>query len=70
LACRLPGRRCCSWAAPPLARAEAFVARYGTKAVFFGRFIAILQTYSAFLAGVSRLPYLHFLLFNAAGGIL
>jgi membrane protein DedA with SNARE-associated domain len=53
-----------------LARAEAFIARYGTKAVFFGRFIAILRTYSAFLAGVSRLPYPRFLLFNAAGGIL
>jgi membrane protein DedA with SNARE-associated domain/membrane-associated phospholipid phosphatase len=53
-----------------LARAEAFVARYGTKAVFFGRFIAILRTYSAFLAGVYRLPYPRFLLFNAAGGIL
>jgi membrane protein DedA with SNARE-associated domain len=51
-----------------LARAEALVARYGTKAVFFGRFIAILRTYSAFLAGVYRLPYPCFLLFNAAGG--
>ena len=53
-----------------LARAEAFFARYGTKAVFFGRFTAILRTYSAFLAGLSRLSYPRFLLWNAAGGIL
>jgi membrane protein DedA with SNARE-associated domain/membrane-associated phospholipid phosphatase len=52
-----------------LARAGAFGARYGAKAVFLGRFIAILRTYSAFLAGVSRLPYPRFLLFNATGGI-
>ena len=53
-----------------LTRAEAFFARYGTKAVFFGRFIAILRTYSALLAGVYRLPYPRFLLWNAAGGCL
>jgi membrane protein DedA with SNARE-associated domain len=53
-----------------LVRAEAFFARYGAKAVFFGRFIAILRTYSALLAGISRLPYPRFLLLNAAGGLL
>ena len=35
-----------------------------------GRFIAILRTYSAFLAGLARLPYPSFLLWNAAGGCL
>jgi undecaprenyl-diphosphatase len=53
-----------------LARAEAFFARYGDKTVFFGRFIAILRTFSALLAGVYHMPYRRFLLFNAAGGIL
>jgi undecaprenyl-diphosphatase len=53
-----------------LARAEAFFARYGGKAVFVGRFIAVLRAYSALLAGVYRLPYPRFLLFNAAGGML
>jgi len=53
-----------------LARAEAFFARYGDKTVFFGRFTALLRTFSAFLAGVNRMPYRRFLLFNAAGGIL
>lgn len=53
-----------------LARAEEFFARYGDKVVFFGRFIAVLRVFSAFLAGVHRMPYRRFLLYNAAGGIL
>jgi membrane protein DedA with SNARE-associated domain len=53
-----------------LARAEAFFARYGVKTVFVGRFIAVLRTYSALLAGIYRMPYGRFLLFNAAGGLL
>jgi membrane protein DedA with SNARE-associated domain/membrane-associated phospholipid phosphatase len=53
-----------------LAYAEDFFARHGDKTVFFGRFIAILRTFSALLAGVYRMPYRRFLLFNAAGGIL
>jgi len=35
--------------------------------VFFGRFIAILRAFAAFLAGVNRLPWPRFLLFNALG---
>ena len=53
-----------------LARAEAFFARHGDKRVFFGRFTAFLRTFSAFMAGVNRIPYRRFLLYNAAGGIL
>src|SRR5215472_8306810 len=44
--------------------------RHGGKIVFFGRFIAILRTYSALLAGVNRMPWPHFLLMNALGGIV
>ncbi len=44
--------------------------RYGGKIVFFGRFISILRTYAAFLAGTNRMPWTRFLLFNAAGGII
>jgi membrane protein DedA with SNARE-associated domain len=53
-----------------LERAEAFFARYGDQTVFFGRFIALLRTFSVFLAGVNRMPYRRFVLYNAAGGIL
>jgi len=43
--------------------------KHGGKVVFFGRFITILRVLAAFLAGVNRMPWLRFLLFNAAGGI-
>jgi membrane protein DedA with SNARE-associated domain len=42
----------------------------GGKVVFFGRFVSILRTYAAFLAGTNRMRWLSFLVFNAAGGIL
>jgi membrane protein DedA with SNARE-associated domain len=43
---------------------------HGGKIVFFGRFVAILRTFAAFLSGVNRLEYGRFLAFNAAGGIV
>src|SRR4051812_47751956 len=44
--------------------------RHGGKVVFFGRFIAILRTYAAFLAGVGQMAWKRFLAWNAAGGIV
>jgi len=44
--------------------------RHGGKVVFFGRFVSILRTYAAFLAGVSRMRWWRFAAANAAGGIL
>ena len=51
------------------------IARYlfdthGGKVVFFGRFVSVLRTYAAFLAGTSRMRWRRFLLANAAGGIV
>ena len=37
------------------------------KAVFFGRFIALLRIFAGPLAGIARMPYWKFLLCNAAG---
>jgi membrane protein DedA with SNARE-associated domain len=44
--------------------------RHGGKVVFFGRFVAVLRAWAAFLAGTNRMPWKPFLLFNALGGIL
>jgi membrane protein DedA with SNARE-associated domain len=49
--------------------AERFFRRHGAKAVFIGRFVAILRVSAAWLAGISRMPWWRFLLWNAAGGI-
>ena len=42
---------------------------HGGIVVFIGRFIAVLRTYAAFLAGTNRMSWPRFLVFNAAGGI-
>ena len=44
--------------------------RHGGKVVFWGRFVSILRTWAAFLAGTNRMPWPRFLVFNAAGGIV
>src|SRR5579884_1252966 len=44
--------------------------KHGGKVVFFGRFVAVLRAWAAFLAGTNRMPWSRFLLFNALGGII
>lgn len=44
--------------------------RHGGKVVFWGRFVSVLRTYAAFLAGTNQMPWPRFLFFNAAGGIV
>src|SRR5262249_48894298 len=44
--------------------------KHGSKVVFFGRFVSILRTYAAFLAGTSQMRWRRFVVANAAGGIL
>jgi membrane protein DedA with SNARE-associated domain len=44
--------------------------RHGVPVVFFGRFVSVLRTYAAFLAGTSRMRWRKFLPANAAGGIV
>jgi membrane protein DedA with SNARE-associated domain len=44
--------------------------RHGGKVVFFGRFISILRTYAAALAGANHMPFRRFFAFNASGGVI
>jgi membrane protein DedA with SNARE-associated domain len=44
--------------------------RHGGKVVFFGRFLAVLRTLAALLAGINQMPWRRFLLFNATGGVM
>jgi membrane protein DedA with SNARE-associated domain len=44
--------------------------RHGGKVVFWGRFVSILRTWAAFLAGTNQMPWPRFLVFNAAGAIV
>ena len=44
--------------------------RHGGKVVFVGRFIAILRTFVALLAGANHMEWKSFLLWNAVGGVV
>ena len=52
-----------------LPRAEHLMQRHGGKTVFFGRFISILRFTAAWVAGLGRMHWAKFLLWNALGGI-
>jgi membrane protein DedA with SNARE-associated domain len=43
--------------------------KYGGGVVFLGRFVALLRTFAAVLAGANRMPWHTFLLWNSLGGI-
>ncbi len=51
-------------------RGEAFFAKHGGKAVFIGRFVAVLRVTAAWIAGLSHMHWWRFLGWNAAGGIV
>jgi membrane protein DedA with SNARE-associated domain len=52
-----------------LPRGERFFAKHGGKAVFLSRFVAVLRVTAAWIAGLSRMHWLRFFAWNAAGGI-
>src|SRR5215204_7438828 len=51
-----------------LARAEAFFERHGGKAVVLARFFSGLRVFGALVAGISRMRWLTFLIYNSLGG--
>jgi membrane-associated protein len=48
---------------------ERFFHKHGNKTVFFARWITGVRSAAAWLAGIDRMPYLTFLLYNALGAI-
>ncbi|MFE0464511.1 DedA family protein [Kitasatospora sp. NPDC058965] len=53
-----------------IGEAKEFIGRRGASAVFLGRFIAFFRAMMPALAGISRMPYRRFLLYNALGGLV
>jgi membrane protein DedA with SNARE-associated domain len=49
---------------------EPFFERHGAKAVFFGRFFAGLRITAAWMAGITRMHWATFFMWNALGGII
>jgi membrane protein DedA with SNARE-associated domain len=73
---RLGGRRLLDrwsrigrWSDRILPASERFFNRHGAKTIFLARFFAVLRVTAAWLAGISRMPWWRFLVWNAAGGI-
>jgi membrane protein DedA with SNARE-associated domain len=49
--------------------AERFFKRHGGKTIFFARFFSVLRVTAAWVAGISRMHWWMFFLWNALGGI-
>ncbi len=50
-----------------LDRTHAFYERHGGKTIIYAKFVPIIRTFAAFIAGVARMRYTRFLTFNIAG---
>lgn len=48
---------------------EYLFLRHGGKIVFFGRFIPLMRTFAAILAGANRMRWRHFSVMNGLGGV-
>jgi membrane-associated protein len=53
-----------------LEEGQRFFARYGGKAVIAGRFFPIVRTFVPFVAGVARMHYSTFVLYNVVGALV
>jgi membrane-associated protein len=52
-----------------LARTQQFYERYGAKTIILARFVPIIRTFAPTIAGVGKMRYRTFLIFNVVGGI-
>jgi membrane-associated protein len=52
-----------------LLAARAFYERHGGKAIILARFVPLVRTFTPFVAGVDRMGYARFVVYNLIGGV-
>ena len=52
-----------------LDRTHAFYEKHGGKTIIYAKFVPIIRTFAAFIAGVGKMNYVRFLTFNVVGAI-
>jgi membrane-associated protein len=52
-----------------LRKTQAFYAKHGGKTIVYAQFVPIIRTFAPFIAGVAKMPYHRFAMFNVFGSI-